>query len=280
MFSTEKALRESNPWQSVALDCLYSDNEHQYALDADRDMLEVFNRKLAITDRNRLVLNVPPEPWQGNPLRAKVIFLSLNPGYVDRVNRKLAYLLQTDRDVLRRILQFKQDTICLRARSFFPASNCECPVGAHDAVSILGDWYWEDAFATLRRAVCGDSYPEPRFYEDVAIMQFHAYSSEKFQRTFPPSGQWLASQEYTRNLIEYISRARPGVLFVLMRARDKWEKLLSRDGLWGRLNKVIKENRSMSQAISPDNLRGADGRDQFAVICRALNPCLQVQHRT
>lgn len=274
MFTTEKGLRENNPWQAMTLDCLYSDDAHRYALDADRSMLEAFNNKLCAADRNRLVLNVPPEPWQGNPLRAKVIFLSLNPGYVDRVNRKLAFLLQSDRDVLRRILQFKQDTICLRARSFFPTSNHELPVGAHDAVSMLGDWYWENALATLRKAVCGSSYPELRFYEDVAIMQFHAYSSEKFQHTFPPAGRWLASQEYTRDLIEYISRARPGVLFVLMRARDKWKKLLLRDGLWDRLNKVIKENRSMSQAISPYNLRGTDGRDQFAVICHTLNPCL------
>ncbi len=270
MLMAEKDLLEQNPWKDIMLDCLYSPDEERYVAEGDRRMVKDFNRRLDSGDPNRLILNVPPEPWQGNPLRAKVIFLSLNPGYVPEVNCTLARLLQSNADVLHRMVRFKQETLCLQSHSFFPDTNHETPVGTRDAICMLGDWYWERGFRTLRESVCGGSYTETMFYEDVAIMQYHAYSSVKYQRTFPPSGAFLPSQMFTRDLIEYIYKERPSTLFVIMRSVDKWERLLSEHGLWGRLNKVIKESGSMSQAISRKNLRGRGGEDQFETIRRTL----------
>lgn len=45
-------------------------------------MLEKFNS--TAKEDYKYILNVPAYPWYGNPLRAKVIVLSLNPGYVER----------------------------------------------------------------------------------------------------------------------------------------------------------------------------------------------------
>ena len=270
MRMSEEELLERNPWRNFVLDILYSTDVEHYVADADKRMVDAFNRKLPAGDPNRLVLNVPPEPWQGNPLRAKVIFLSLNPGYVPEVNCKLARLLQSNAEVMRRMVQFKEETLRLESHSFFPDTNHETPVGSKDAICMLGDWYWERGLRELRESVCGKTYTEAQFYEDVAIMQYHAYSSVKCQRKFPPSGTFLPSQIYTRDLIEHICQTRPGTLFVIMRSKNEWEKLLSANDLWNRITKVIKDNKGMCQAISRKNLLAENGDDQFETIREKL----------
>lgn len=57
-------------------------DSHNLVCDADLPMLEKFNS--TAKEDYKYILNVPAYPWYGNPLRAKVIVLSLNPGYVER----------------------------------------------------------------------------------------------------------------------------------------------------------------------------------------------------
>ena len=264
---TEFDIKEMNPWKDIKLTKLYADSPI-YALDKDQDMIADFHKNLNDGDvKNRLILNIPPEPWQGNPLKAKVIFLSLNPGYIDNVNKKLAKVLQSNEHILKGINDFKENTLKLESCSFLPESNNEEPIGVKDAVNMLGDWYWEKGFRQLREKCCIGTYTESRFYQDVAIIQSHAYSSEKYEHVFPRGGKLLHSQEFTKELINYILQTSENTIFVIMRAVKVWKKILGID-IEGDKRFLIKESKSMSQAISSKNL----GENKFIEICKNLNP--------
>lgn len=265
---TEKELRDCNPWKTMVLHELYSSDE-DYVIDGDRSEVFSFNDRIGDDVKNRLILNVPPEPWQGNPLKAKVIFLTLNPGYVERVNKKLAKILQRDSTVLKRMLHFKMQTLRLEATSFMPSSNDEEPIGFRDSISMLGDWYWEDRLKMLLDVLRENdkNYTMDKFYEKVAIIQYHAYTSEKYEKVFPPRGKSLVSQDYTKKLIGYIADNNPDTIFVIMRSVSRWKDFLGEPILSKLKDRmIIKDNKGMSQAISPNNL----GKLKFELICNAL----------
>ena len=257
---TEEELLNQNPWKDVELGLLY-DSEPNYFCKDDEVAIKNFNA--SSDEDNKLILNIPPEPWQGNPLKAKVIFLSLNPGYIDNVNHKLAKVLQTDEHLLKQMMAFKRSTLDLSSNSFMPEENSGEPIGTKDAISMLGDWYWDNGFRSLREAVCKGKYTEKQFYRDVAIMQFHAYSSKKYERVFPRKRDTLKSQEFTRKLIEFISKNNPNTVFVIMRSSKKWSEFLGELSI----KKIEKESNSMCQAISPNNL----GEANFKELCMLLN---------
>lgn len=279
---TEIEIKKKNPWLEIAdkLDCLYSDTA-EYVYSKDVDMVRTFNKRVVKNKANNqvyhpdeLILNIPPEPWQGNPLKAKVIFLSLNPGFVENVNWKLAKVLQNDKGILKRMLDFKKKTLRLEAESFFPESNDEKPIGCKDSISMLGDWYWEKGLAKLRENVVDKDYTEKQFYRDIALMQYHSYTSEKYGRTFTKTGYFLESQKFTVELIKYIIDKNKDTIFVIMRSFNKWKELLE-DGekdFWKKNQKrfLIKNNGSMSQAISENNLKLKDGTMFFDELCNKL----------
>lgn len=267
---TEEILNK-NPWNNIKLDKLYSSNDTEFVVDDDRDVVLDFNNKIGDDTLNKLILNIPPEPWQGNPLKAKVIFLSLNPGYIERANKKLAMVFQNYKEILGPILDFKMKTLKLESDSFFPLNNDEKPIGCKDAISMLGDWYWEDAFQPLIQEACVNGFTENDFYKNVAIIQHFAYSSIKCQRVFPPKRKPLSSQNFTKELIQYIIDNNPNTLFVIMRSISKWKEFLGED-LFNECDNdnqrrfLLKENKGMSQAFSRNNL----GDDKFERILKAL----------
>lgn len=278
---TEKELKSQNPWSEIAdiLDCFYS-GESEFVYDKDKPIVRKFNNMVLKGKTNQqrycpdeLILNIPPEPWQGNPLKAKVIFLSLNPGFVENVNWKLAKVLQNDKGILERMLKFKKETLRLESISFFPESNDEHPIGCKDSISMLDDWYWEKGFAKLREAVVDCGYTEKQFYRDVAIMQYHSYSSEKYSRVFTKPGNYLESQKFTVELIKYILENND-TLFVIMRSFEKWKELLEDNDkeFWNKNHNhfFIKDNGSISQAISENNLKLKDGTNLFELLRNKL----------
>ena len=40
-----------------------------------------------VSSLDKYHLEIPAEPWQGNPLKAKIIILSLNPGWQEKNNK-------------------------------------------------------------------------------------------------------------------------------------------------------------------------------------------------
>ena len=59
----------------------------------DEEYVYAYNEKQKDKPAKRLVLRVPPEPWSGNILNSKLVILSLNPGYVEHLNKNLPNIL-------------------------------------------------------------------------------------------------------------------------------------------------------------------------------------------
>ena len=119
-----------------------------------------------------------------------------------------------------------------------------------------------------------EDYTEKQFYRDVAIMQYHSYTSEKYGRTFTKAGYFLESQKFTAELIKYIIDNNKDVIFVIMRSLNKWKELLEDSDIdfWKKNQEhfLIKDNGSMSQTISENNMKLKDGTMFFNELCNKL----------
>ena len=67
---------------------LWSDKvEDERIYPGDDSFIHDFNNK--VESKYKYVVGVPPMPFSGNLLDAKVVILTLNPGYVEKVNKDL-----------------------------------------------------------------------------------------------------------------------------------------------------------------------------------------------
>jgi hypothetical protein len=229
---TEEELKKENPWRTVAdmyigNDFLYAPSSKEYICKSDKGIIDEFNKKAS--EEAKYILNVPTYPWLGNPLKAKVIILSLNPGYSDR-ERKIALLLGLlkNKDAvteyaehLRKTLTFDVDTILPT-----PENNDKDTLNAQDIANLHGSYYWYDR---LKRAF-GDIEPNmDTLLRDFAVIQYVGYSSRGFKDF--GKGKTLPSQDYTKKLISYILENRKEVPFIITRSVKLWEKFLGEDTL-------------------------------------------------
>ena len=152
---TEQEILDINPWQSIYVNpnrsALY-DPDSEWLLIEDEKMIKDFNEK---TDKEyRFELGMRPEPFNGNPLRSKVVILSLNPGYKYRVNNLVARLLQMIQPIEEAVKQHKDLQLKLSVSSFLCKRNHNKAGGVlsyRDAHCMLDDWYWYDIFEEFRK---------------------------------------------------------------------------------------------------------------------------------
>ena len=259
----EKFKLEDNPWLEVAnmyipskTDCLYGENK--YYCKGDKDAIENYNRNAKGT-ADEIITKIPSEPWWGNPLKARLIILSLNPGYVPEINKTLALLMQTNETVRRQLIEYKAKTLRLEAESFLPEeeNDVNCPISCKEAVNMLGDWYWVKMLKQLKDATGLDD--DKDFYRRVALVEYHGYSSQTSGRVFPRKGDMLESQVFLRKMLWHIAESRrEEVCFLVMRGKKEWAKLLSQE-FFDVFNVVEKKPSSMiSQYITPANFE--DGK--------------------
>ena len=267
---TAEQLKKENPWVKVAdmymsdkADCLYGENK--YYCEGDRDAIENYNNKAKRTS-DKIITNIPAEPWWGNPLKARLIILSLNPGYVPEVNKTLALLMQTNADVRRHLIDYKAKTLRLEAESFLPEDETidDCPISCKEAVNMLGDWYWVKMLRELRQ---NTKLCDKDFYRRIALVEYHGYSSQTSGRVFPRKGDKLVSQDFLKKLLWYVAENRKEeVCFLVMRAKKEWRNLLS-DKFFDSFNVIEKKPSSMiSQYITRANFED----DKYDEILKAF----------
>lgn len=267
---TAEQLKKENPWVDVAdmymsdkADCLYGENN--YYCEGDRNAIENYNNKAKGTT-DEIITNIPAEPWWGNPLTAKLIILSLNPGYVPEVNKTLALLMQTNEAVRRQLIDYKAKTLRLEAESFLPEGESVhgCPISCQEAVNMLGDWYWVKMLRELRQDT---KFGEKDFYRRIALVEYHGYSSQTSGRVFPRKGDKLESQAFIKSLLWYVAEKRKEeVCFLVMRAKKEWRSLLS-DKFFDSFNVIEKKPSSMiSQYITRANFED----DKYEQILKAF----------
>jgi hypothetical protein len=246
---TEQEILEENPWR------LYGEKPYNYVnanttvlfdpkaiwlLKEDLPIVKKFNEK--VKDKEyKLHLEIPPEPFAGNPLRAKVIILSLNPGYMDRVNRLVAQNLNVD--LAKQVNRQKLNQLNLAVDSFICERNIPLKdprTSYRDADCMIGDWYWYDIFEKFREEAQGkfgveeDDSAKDKIYGNIAILQYFGYSSSKFKQM--PHKALLPSQLFTKSLVEYIAMSKDNVLFVVSRSEALWKNLIG-NKIWDMLEK-------------------------------------------
>lgn len=274
---TVSELKTNNPWRVVAdkydpgkSNCLFlEDGNTDYVHPEDLDRIIKFNS--CNPDKEyRIVTNTPPEPWRGNPLSARLIILSLNPGYIPEINMTLAKLLQSNSALRKDLMAFRQKTLNLEARSLLPLPEDESgkgPITCKEAEDMLGGWYWTSKLKDLRNEFFGGQIPtskeEDKFYKRIALIEFHGYSSIRAKESFPPNRKkgelFLKTQEFVAELIEYIAgnKLNDEVRFLIMRSKSRWESLLKWKGIWDEPDfqkKLIVKEGSRNQTISKNNL--------------------------
>ena len=227
---TEAELKSLNPWLDVVekyegSKFLYS-NIHNLVCDSDKEIIEEFNKRIK-KEECKYKLNVPAYPWYGNPLKANVIVLSLNPGYVEReslIARVIQYLperyTEGYAEHLRKMLK-------LDCSEFLPKESGAEDMTYRDLANLHQSWYWEDR---LSNAFVNDD--TDLNFDDVnkkfAVLQYIGYSSKKYAPL--KNGIFLPSQLYTRQLIEYILKNNPRTIFIVARNVKLWQHFLG--SLW------------------------------------------------
>ena len=250
-------LIDNNPWQTIAEEYqgydLYS-TTRTFAVEADKKLLELYNSTKK-NDNHKYHLEIPAEPWQGNPLAAKIIILSLNPGWQEKYNKDIALKISKKRNIAKSIFKEKQRTLLFEADGFFPYNK-----ETRDAISLIGENYWrgDDKKAGKLSVLKPDAMNEFDFYKKFAVVQYCAYTSKKYGGGFD-KGEFLPTQIYTKELIRYIAYNRPNVKFVILRAEDKWKNLLDADVWETMLPNTIIAKYPIQQRFSRANL----GEDNF-----------------
>ena len=253
-------LINNNPWETIAKEYqgydLYS-TTRIFAVEADIELLELYNN-CKKNDNHKYHLEIPAEPWQGNPLKAKIIILSLNPGWQEKYNKDIALEISKRGNIAEAVFKEKQKTLLFEADAFFP-KNKEIT----DAISLIGENYWkgDDKKAGRLSVLKPDGMNDFDFYKKFAVVQYCAYTSKEYGGGFD-KGKYLPTQIYTKELIRYIAYNRPDVKFVILRAEDKWKNLLDADVWETMLPNTIIAKYPIQQRLSKANL----GEDKFEVI--------------
>lgn len=214
-------------------------------------------------DEYNLITCIPPEPWQGNPLNAKLVILTLNPGYVDKQNHILADAIQHIDGINTLIADFKAQTLRLKAVSFLPEkTNVDGGLSPADYINIIGDWYWYKKLTPLMEKLQGN-LNEKEFFRNIAIIQYLPYTSISYK---DKKYDGIRSLEFTKKLVLHILNKKENNIVLVLRGSSKWEALLKNDYDLKSSDKVI-INKNRSQSISPNNL----GDKGFANICKLLS---------
>ena len=225
---TDDELKASSPWLDYLNNLrsnyngeidshLFYDNINVIHPD-DYAIIETYNNARK-KEEHRFITNLLAAPFQGNPLTAKVVFLSLNPGYVEHSNRDLAKVFERITDLPQKINALWSSFLSHEATAMSPSQQDK---DLFTAYQTLVDWYWYNAFAKLRES-CHLS--DDVFFQKVAIVQLMPYHSIKCEKVIFD----LPTMQYTKKLIHHLLKRPDCPLFVVMRSEKMWAKLLGSD---------------------------------------------------
>ena len=267
---TEQEIRDTNPWQSSYVrpnpSALY-DPDAEWLLTCDEQIIKEFNQKNKNTDY-KFMLGMRPEIFNGNPLKSKVVILSLNPGYVYRVNNLYARLLQMVQPIEEAVKQHKDNQLKLSASSFFCQRNQTNDGGMisyRDAHCAVDDWYWYDIFKEFRKkaGLPDENDMNDVIFNNVSSIQYVGYISKSWKSLH----KLLPSQRFTRMLIHYLA-LNTDTLFVVSRSEKLWKRLIG-DEIWEMLDndkrlvhrKKFENKKGITQAIRTQGFTKASFED-------------------
>ena len=276
--SSEDEVKELNPWKEEFVtkseSTLYDPNA-KWVLKKDEETIDKYNEENK--PDYKFILSNRPEPFTGNPLKAKVVILTLNPGYVERANKDYAMQLQESgsKDILQAVINHKDEQLRLEAKSFFcPRIKKNGNLSYREANCKFDDKYWYNIFKKLREELKlqpeGDT--EDIIFDNVALVQYVGYASKSWKPI--PKKYPLPSQNFTRQLVGYLA-FNTDTIIVVSRSYNEWKELLG-DVIWKKLKddnrlvcrKTIVDKNGVSrhirtQSFSKTSFEG-DGFDRIA----------------
>jgi len=227
-------LINENPWLDLVNDIEgniyipYSEN----VLKTDKRVLDEFNSRAS--EIFKYHTEVLPEPFLGNVLDAKVVILALNPGFVYDANiGKWEKASEAEKE---NFIKSKCDQLSLKTKEFISEDKIE---------NEIGDNYW-----SKKTKYISDNYPNSK--NDIALIQFCGYHSEKFRlissKYFGRSSLYLSSQEFTFRIIRYLMQK--DRVIILARGERIWYKAIT--GLC-KYPKLVKLKNYRNICITPGN---------------------------
>lgn len=259
---SESSIKLKNGWSLLAdkmNDCpIWSDKEEDELIyPGDAAFIHSFNNK--VESDYRFVVGVPPMPFSGNLLKSKIVILTLNPGYIETVNKDLC-LKMSDTEK-RQLLSLMRDAIKLYGDAIYDEHECSRKQGDH---------YWQKSFSKLAM----DAYGKPSeeighpIYEDIAFLQLIGYHSKKFK--YSVGIKHLPSTIFTNLLVKYLA-VETNKTFLVLRSEMLWKEIFG-DELWMKLESegriITKGHKGMSQAITPGNIKKDNGYDKLVNILK------------
>ena len=262
----EEWLKNNNPWCQLALSYhgydLYS-TTRTFVAEEDRELLEQYNKNKK-NENHHYHLEIPAAPWQGNPLKAKIIILSLNPGWQEKYNKDIAIEFGNNGRIAEAIFKEKQRTLLFEAEGFFPDHQ-----ETAEAISRLGENYWKGDDNTKGRlsVLKPDAMNEFEFYKKFSVVQYCAYTSKEYGGGFHKE-KYLPTQKYTKELIRYIAYNRPDVKFIILRAENKWKELLDTDVWYTMQPNTIIAKYPIQQRFNKSNLGEKEFEELMDIIIK------------
>ena len=261
---TESSIWCKNGWKLVAdkLDTMWSDKEEDERIyPGDENFVHQFNTKNASAYQYQYIVGVPPMPFSGNLLDAKVVILTLNPGYVEEINKDWCQKLQDGPQ--KRLVFFMKGALCFFNDAIYDDDDNGCS-------RIQGDRYWEKSFAKLALEAYGKPSTEVGhpIYHDIAFLQLVGYHSEKFKDS--AGIRHIPSMLFTNLLVKYLA-TKTDKTFLILRSERRWKEVFG-DELWEQLSTqgriITKGHKGMSQAITRGNIKDG-GFDRLVDILKA-----------
>lgn len=217
----------------------------------DEEYVIAYNEKQKGKPAKKLVLNIPPEPWSGNILNSKLVILSLNPGYVEYLNKNLANMFKPQ--MAEEIMEDKRKILSMEGHKF----------DYYEPTRILGDYYWRKKMLPLGSAVYGEQHKE-NIFNHVALCQYFAYTSQES----PSIKDLFPSQKFTKMVLLYLATSVKDVKFLVMRHETQWKTLMG-DGLWNYLysnNRLLVSKNYANQCLTEKNI----GNENYTIIVEHL----------
>ncbi|MFR9543263.1 MAG: hypothetical protein SNH27_14555 [Rikenellaceae bacterium] len=243
----------NNPWKVVTdkmRECIrtksYSDKE--FVCLGDKEFIASHNRVYGINSEYHYFSDVIPYAYSGNILDAKVVILTLNPGYVEFVNKTIVEKLLNDK-ALEDLYQGRINDLELVPDRMI----------ASDVDNLIGDRYWDKKLSFLWKDDPGNL--RDKYLKQIALMQFIPYHSEAYK-----SSKRLGtreSDEHRNKIIEYLVN-HTECLFIISRAKSEWQQLLE-----GASDRVLYLDNARNTTISSNNLKNSG--NGYNRIIEALN---------
>ncbi len=201
-----------NPWEYVAelvknTNGYYSKNQF-FVCENDKELIEKYNSDENRKKEHKFVTNLLPSPFRGDIFNAKILILTLNPGFNEKTNHNLFELL--DKNAQNQITENGINNLLLKGERIIP----------NDAVELFHNQYWSDK----TKNIVNEHNFNP---QELAVVEYIGYHSKNFNLTKGIKN--LDSIKFTELVIEYIIKnRRDDYCFVIARNKNLWDEILER----------------------------------------------------